>query len=364
MSADDTLADFDRLSAGKTIDDDRVYQWRVRQRPVGNVVPEDFAWTSVPIPEPGPGEVLLKTLYLGLAPVMRMYMQGTGAAGERVLEPGDVIHGRGVAQIVKSRHPDWREGEIVQGQMGWQTYKVSALTPQEKFFRMKRNGLPAALGAGVLGMTGLSAHAGFFGCGDPRPGDRMVLSGAAGGVGSMVSQMAAHVVGCDVVGIAGGPAKCDVILRHGCSAAIDYKSENVAERLDALRPEGIDLYFDNVGGETLETCLERLRMHSRVVLCGSISEYAREVPFKLSNYTRLRRTDSRMQGFFVYNHIPHWERVMADMTQWITDGRLKPVQDVIEGFAHMPRALANLYFGKNVGVQCCSVRGEPKAWPA
>ena len=190
----------------------------------------------------------------------------------------------------------------------------------------------------------------------------MVLSGAAGGVGSIVSQLAANVAGCDVVGIAGGPEKCAFILEHGCSAAIDYKSDDIPERLDALRPDGIDLYFDNVGGETLEACLERLRMNARVVLCGSISEYAREVPFKLSNYTRLRATDSRMRGFFVYNHLDRWNAVMADMAGWIRDGRLKPVQDVIEGFQNMPRALANLYYGGNVGVQCCSVRGEPDAW--
>ena len=353
---------FDILAANKRIDDDANYQWRVANRPVGNVVPSDFAWSVRDIPEPSDGEVLLKTHYLGLAPVMRFYMQGTGAAGERVLEPGDVIHGRGVAQIVKSRHPDWREGEIVQGQTGWQTYKTSKMTDQEKFFRMPNNGLPAALGSGVLGMTGLSAHAGFFTCGDPREGDHMLLSGAAGGVGSMVSQMAANVVGCDVIGMAGGPEKCAFILEHGCREAIDYKTGNIEARLDEYMPEGIDYYFDNVGGETLEASLERLRMHARIVLCGSISEYTRDVPFKLSNYTRLRATDSRMQGFFVYNHLHNWERVMDDLAGWIHDGKLKPVQDIEQGFQNMPKALANLYYGRNVGVQCCSVRGEPEQW--
>ncbi|MEP6012073.1 MAG: hypothetical protein ABJ237_12260, partial [Parasphingorhabdus sp.] len=154
----DKLTAFDALAADKRIDDSANYQWRVAARPVGNVLPDDFDWTVTDIPEPEDGEVLLKTHYLGLAPVMRFYMQGTGAAGERVLQPGDVIHGRGVAQIVKSRHPDWREGQMVQGQLGWQTYKTSKMTAQEKFFAMPDNGLPAALGSGVLGMTGLSAH--------------------------------------------------------------------------------------------------------------------------------------------------------------------------------------------------------------
>ncbi len=361
MSAEADLAAFD-AHADKRIDDDANYLWRVARRPVGNVRPDDFEWAETEIPEPGEGEVLLKTLYLGLAPVMRFYMQATARTGDAPLEIGDVIHGRGVAQVIKSRHPDWREGEIVQGQMGWQTYKVSKMTAQEKFFRMANNGLDAALGAGVLGMTGLSAHAGLFACGAPKEGDRMVLSGAAGGVGSMVSQMAANVVGCDVVGIAGGEEKCAFIREHGCRASIDYKADDIPSQLDQLRPDGIDLYFDNVGGETLEACLERLRMHSRIVLCGSISEYTRDEPFKLSNYTRLRSTDSVMRGFFVYNHLPDWERVMDEMAGWIADGRLKPVQDIEQGFGAMPRALANLYYGRNVGVQCCSVRGEPEEW--
>ncbi|QLC23106.1 NADP-dependent oxidoreductase [Parasphingopyxis sp. CP4] len=356
------ISDFDALAAGKAIDDDANYQWRVARRPVGNVVPKDFDWHVTDLAEPGPGETLLKTHYLGLAPVMRAYMVGGSPSGESALKIGDVIHGRGVAQIVKSRHPDWQEGQMVQGQIGWQTYKVSAMTEQEKFFAMPHNGLPAALGSGVLGMTGLSAHAGLFACGSPQEGDRMVLSGAAGGVGSMVSQMAANVVGCDVVGMAGGAEKCAFIRDHGCRAAIDYKADDIEEALDRLCPDGIDLYFDNVGGETLEACMERLRMHSRVVLCGSISEYTRPEPFKLSNYTRLRRTDSRMQGFFVYNHLDRWDAVMDDIAGWIHAGKLVPVQDMAEGFAAMPKALAQLYHGRNVGVQCCSVRGEPEQW--
>jgi NADPH-dependent curcumin reductase CurA len=355
------LKSFDELAA-REIDEDVNCQWRIARRPKGNVRPEDFRWNEEPIPEPAQDEVLLRTHYLGLAPVMRFYMQGTTRTGDAMLGRGDVIHGRGVAQVVKSRHSGWREGEVVQGQLGWQTWKVSRMTAQEKFFRMPKNGLPAALGAGTLGMTGLSAHAGLFACGYPKEGDLMVLSGAAGGVGSMVSQIAANVVGCDVVGLAGGPVKCAFIREHGCSAAIDYKADNLASKLDELRPNGIDLYFDNVGGETLANCLDRLRMNARIVLCGSISEYLRDEPFGLKNYTRLRATDSSMRGFFVYNHLHGWHAVMEELAGWIFQGILKPVQDIENGFAAMPRALASLYCGVNVGVQCCSVRGEPEYW--
>lgn len=322
--------------------------------------PADFDWHIAPVPEPGPGEVLLRTHYLGLAPVMRMYMRGAaGSTGEAPLGIGDVIHGRGVAQIVKSRHPDWREGEVVQGELGWQTWKVSAMTPGERMIRCPDRGLPALLDCKLLGMTGLSAHAGLFACGEPRAGDRMVLSGAADGVGSIVSQLA-NVAGADVVGIAGGPEKRAAILDLGCRAAIDYKHEDLRARLAALRPEGIDLYFDNVGGDTLDAVLDRLALRARIVLCGSISEYGLETPFALPGYTRLRGRDARMQGFFVYNHLDRWDAVMDELADHVRFGRLRPVHAVEQGFEHMPRALARLYAGENIGTVLCDVRGEPE----
>ena len=357
-----SLAAFDAFAVGKAIHDESNFQWCVTRQPAGELSPDDFEWRERPIPEPGPGEVLLKTHYLGLAPVMRMYMQGTGAAGEAVLRPGDVIHGRGVAQIIRSRHPDWREGEMVQGQIGWQTYKVSAMTAAEKMFRVPKQGLPALYACKTLGMTGLSAHAGLFACGEPRRGDKFVLSGAAGGVGSIVSQLAANVAGCEVIGIAGGAEKCSIILEQGCSAAIDYKSDVLAQRLAELCPQGIDCYFDNVGGQTLSTVLENLALRARIVLCGSISEYTLEQPFALSNYIRLRNKDARMQGFFVYNHIARWESVMDELAIWILEGKLIPKNDVTRGFERMPKALARMYAGLNRGAAICDVRGEPESW--
>ncbi len=356
------LAGFDALAADKPLNDSVNQQWRVARPPVGNVRPEDFAWHEAAVPEPGAGEVLLRTLYLGLAPVMRMYMQGTGAAGEAPLRPGDIIHGRGVAQVVMSRHPDWPEGAIVQGQIGWQSYKASAMTPGERMIRCRNLGLPAMLSCKTLGMTGMSAYAGLFHCGDPRTGDRMVLSGAAGGVGSIVVQLAANVAGCEVIGIAGGAEKCAAIRALGCVDTIDYKHHDIAARLTQTCPDGVDLYFDNVGGETLAAVLDRLAMHARVVLCGSMSEYARDVPFALGNYTRLRAREASMRGFFVYNHLDRWDRVMEALAGHIHAGQLHPVHDVETGLARMPYALAKLYAGGNIGTQLCSVRGEPGEW--
>jgi len=343
--------------------EERNCQWRVAARPVGNVKLSDFTYTEEDIPRPGEGEFLLKTLYLGLAPVMRMYMQGTGAAGERPLQIGDVIHGRGVAEVIESNHPDFQVGEVVQGQCGWQTYTVSKGTKQERFFKCSDYGLPYALGAGVLGMTGLSAWGGWMGCAQSRPGDLVVVSGAAGGGGSIVVQMA-RIMGCRVSCIGGGPEKCAFIRGLGCEQAIDYKHEDVPARIAELCPDGLDIYFDNVGGEILSACLENLAFGARIVLCGSISEYTRKEPFGLTNYARLRSVNGSMKGFFVYNHVGEFYEAADQFAEWIRAGRLKPVQDMEEGFEQMPQALANLYEGNNVGVQCCRVRGEPDGRPA
>ncbi|MEZ5566457.1 MAG: NADP-dependent oxidoreductase [Gammaproteobacteria bacterium] len=335
--------------------DDRNCQWRVAARPDGNVRRTDFEYREEPVPAIGDGEFLVRTLYLGLRPVMRMYMQGRVVAGEKALAIGDVIHGRGVAQVMESRHPDYRPGDLVHGQLGWQTWKASRGTSAERFLHLRSPDLPASLGAGVLGMNGFSAWTGFTRCAEPHPGDVVVVSAAAGGVGSTVIQIA-RILGCRVIGIAGGPEKCALIRQLGCEASIDYRNENLPQRLTALCPDGIDIYFDNVGGDILSACLDRLAMGARVVLCGSISEYTLPAPYGLNNYTRLRAVNGRMQGFFVYNYAPLFAEAERQLADWVRTGQLKPVQVIVYGFENMPEALARLYSGQNVGVQICQVR--------
>ncbi|MBT8440857.1 MAG: NADP-dependent oxidoreductase [Gammaproteobacteria bacterium] len=338
--------------------EDRNCQWRIAARPSGNVRPSDFAYEEHPVPEIGPGEFLLKTLYLGIRPVMRMYMQGVAVAGEKPLAIGDLIHGRGVAQVVRSNHPGFAEGDVIQGQIGWQTWKASHGTEAERIRKLDCTGLPYSLGAGVLGMNGFSAYTGFVHCGHPLSGDVAVVSAAAGGVGSTVIQIA-RILGCRVIGIAGGTDKCDLLLRLGCSAAIDYKNEDIDQRLTELCPEGIDVYFDNVGGDTLSICMEHLAMHARIALCGSISEYMLDEPFGLCNYTKLRMVNGTMSGFFVYNFEHLFDEATERLAEWIRNGELIPVEDIVDGFDNMPAALARLYAGDNVGVQVCRVRDEP-----
>ncbi len=207
-------------------------------------------------------------------------------------------------------------------------------------------------------MNGFSAYTGFVHCGHPMAGDVAVVSAAAGGVGSTVVQIA-RILGCRVIGIAGGPRKCELLTELGCDSAIDYKNECLDARLSELCPRGMDIYFDNVGGEMLETCMEHLAMHARIVLCGSISEYMRDEPFGPRNYTNLRMVNGSMNGFFVYNFEHLFDEATERLAGWIREGRLKPVEDIVDGFDHMPDALARLYEGDNVGVQVCRIRPEP-----
>ncbi len=326
-------------------------QWTVAKRPVHDLDESHFSYKEVPIPVPQDGQILLKSHYLNLAPVMRMYMMknGGGYGTEKDLAIGDVIHGRGVAEVMQSHHPDYKVGDFVQGQIGWQSYKVTSVSSQEKFTKMTPHDLPAFYGLSVLGMTGYSAYCGLISKGQPKKGDAVLVSGAAGGVGSLVIQMA-KAVGCGrIIGIAGGTEKCTLVKDLGANEAIDYKSENVETQIKKLLPEGIDLFFDNVGGEILEAGMQNLRVNARVVLCGAISEYARETPFYIKDYGVVRNKNADLCGFFVYNHMHEFEQAEDDISSWIKAGELRPIVDIEDGFENMPKALMGMYSGTNVG---------------
>jgi hypothetical protein len=329
--------------------------WTIAARPDGVPRPSDFCLIEEPRRALEDGEVRLRAHYLALAPVMRSYMLGEPAAGEHPLAPGDVIHGRGVAEVIESRNPGFMQGSFVHGQIGWRTEKISRMTPAERFFAMSRRGLPAHAGLSALGMTGFSAWCGFVTCGAPKPGDAVLVSGAAGGVGSIVVQIA-RAMGCTpVIGIAGGPGKCAAVRALGADDCIDYKGEDVRARIVSLLPGGIDLYFDNVGGEILEAALAHLAASARIVLCGSISEYTRGEPFGPRNYTALRRAEAIMRGFFVYNHAADFSRAEAALAALIAEGRLTLQQTVLDGFERMPEGLIGLFTGKNTGKMCVRV---------
>ena len=331
-------------------------QWVLASRPQGAVRESDFRLVQVPLVPLREGQFRIRTLYLGVAAVMRGYMLNTEKF-ERPLAIGDVMHGRGVGRIVESRHPDYAVGEIVHGKLGWQDYAIADGSPYYLMYKVGQRIAPVSTALGVLGLTGFTSYLGLVDVGALRPGDTVLVSGAAGGVGSSVGQIARNL-GASAIGIAGSPEKCRLLVeRLGYVAAIDYRREDVGQRLAELCPGGIDVFFDNVGGEILDAGLAHLRRHARVVLCGAISQYVDGVarPYALRNAFEIFRKMARMEAFFIYEMAEHFPRAESAMSRWIAEGRLHYQEDVLEGLERMPQALVRLFEGRNVGKQLVRV---------
>ncbi|ANY21080.1 Putative NADP-dependent oxidoreductase YfmJ [Tsuneonella dongtanensis] len=322
--------------------------------PQGAVSLDNFRLMEAPVPEVAQGEFLVRTLFLSVAPVMRQYMID-GAGIELPLRPGDVIHGRGVGQIIESRNSDFPVGTIVHGKLGWQDHAISDGADDKLMFPVGSRDLPHSTALGVLGMTGFSAFVGLFDIGQPVEGETVVVSGAAGGVGSIAGQLA-KIAGCRVIGIAGTPEKCDMLTEElGFDEAVNYRSGNFAQRLADATPDGIDVIFDNVGGSVLDTALARINRYARVVSCGRISQYVDGPNHALANWWRIGENSARMQGFFVYEYRHRFAEAEAKMADWIREGRLRWREDVLDGFDRMPEALCRLFEGRNLGKQVVRV---------
>lgn len=336
-------------------------QWVLAARPVGAVKESDFRLIESPLRALAEGEFLIEVLYLGVAAVMRGYMLNTEKF-ERPLELGDVMHGRGVGRIVESRNPDWRVGEIVHGKMGWQRYAIADGSPYYLMFKVRQRVAPVSTALGVLGLTGFTSYLGLVDIGAVKAGDQVLVSGAAGGVGSNVGQIARNL-GAEAVGIAGSAQKCALLTSSlGYRAAIDYKSENVEQRIGELFPTGLDVFFDNVGGETLDAGLAHLRRHARVVLCGAISQYIDGVerPYALKNAFAIFKKMARMEAFFIYEMSERFERAESQLADWIAAGKLTYQEDILEGLEQMPAALIRLFEGRNVGKQLVRVARDTR----
>jgi NADPH-dependent curcumin reductase CurA len=324
-------------------------QWLLARRPEGLVSAEDFRLAETPAVEPSDGEALVRNLYLSIDPTQRGWMAGDTYLP--AVKIGEVMRSFAVGQVVESRHPALRQGQIVQGLFGWQDYAIarpgssSSPTPVP-------SGVPVETAMSVLGLTGITAYFGRLDVGRPKPGETVVVSGAAGATGAAAAQIA-KIAGCRVIGIAGGPEKCRYLVDDlGLDGAVDYKSENLARRLRELCPSGIDVFFDNVGGPALDVVLLLLALRGRIVICGGISHYNDARPTSgPANYLALISKRGRMEGFLVLDYLSRSGEAVAALSGWIRDGKLKDRVDVLDGLENAPAALLRVFEGKNRGKQ-------------
>ncbi len=329
-------------------------QWLLARRPIGMVKETDFSYHEAPVPEPQGGEFLVRNLFLAFEPAMRGWMIDRPSFVAPV-QIGEVMRSACVGEVIESRHPDFQAGDFVHGWFGWQDYAATAAGGEIPVTKIPP-GVPLTMPLSVLGLTGLTAYFGLLDIGRPQAGETVVVSGAAGATGSVVGQIAS-IKGCRVIGIAGGPDKCEwLTTQAGFDAAIDYKAENVLERLGELCPEGINIFFDNVGGDILDAALTLIAMNARVVLCGGISFYnAEELPAGPKNYFNLILKRARAEGFIVNDYVDRFEEAGQEIAGWIAAGKLKYQEDIQEGFSNAPKTFLRLFEGKNFGKQLLKI---------
>jgi NADPH-dependent curcumin reductase CurA len=327
------------------------HQIRLARRPVGLPTRDDWSFTTEPVGQPGPGGVLVKTLSLSLDPAMRGWMNDA----KSYIPPvglGEVMRAGGIGRVIASNNPAFATGDLVSGAIGVQQY---ALVPEDQLRRVGLVKVDLRYGTigqwlNVLGLPGMTAYFGLMDVGEPRPGDTVVVSGAAGAVGQVVGQLA-RIKGCRAVGIAGGQAKCDWVVNElGFDACIDYKAGNVKAGLKEHCPKGIDIYFDNVGGDILDDALARLARGARIVICGAISQYNNTTPVQgPKNYLSLLVNRARMQGMVVFDYADRYPQAIAELAGYLKDGRMKSREDVVTGLENFPEALLKLFTGANFG---------------
>jgi NADPH-dependent curcumin reductase CurA len=322
-------------------------QFRLKTRPTGRIERSNFDFVEQPIPEPGPGEALVRVLYLSLDPTNRIWMSDM----DQYMPPvaiGEVMRGGGVGVVVKSNSVRYKEGDRVSGLTGWQDYCIAdeGLRAMSVLPKDLPVDLPVMLGA--CGMTGLTAYFGLLELGRPKPGETVVVSAAAGAVGSVVGQIA-KIKGCRAVGIAGGPEKCRHLIEDlGFDAAVDYKRDDWREQLAAATPDGIDVNFENVGGEIMEAVMARMNLFSRMPLCGMISGYNSGEPMR-ADYSPILMRRIEIRGFIVIDFMEKFAEGSMQLAQWVIEGKLKHRETIVEGLENAPVAVNRLFDGENIG---------------
>jgi len=318
------------------------------RRPSGMADHETVRLEEHDVPKPGPGEALVQVRYLSIDPTIRTWMNDAPGYMSPIAL-GEVVRGGGIGEVVHSNCARYRPGDLVFGMTGWQDYVVA--DEGSGAMQLIPPGIEPGLALSVFGVTGMTAYFGIIDVGRITKDDTVVVSGAAGATGSVAGQIARIKGARRVVGIAGTPAKCAWLVDElGFDAAIDYRREDVAQSLRRLCPEGIDLYYDNVGGAILEACLGQLALHGRVVLCGAISLYNESsVPPGPRNISNLIIKRARMEGFLVLDYVPRFAEAQLDMATWVAEGKVKHAEHVVEGLEHSLDALNLLFTGANTG---------------
>jgi NADPH-dependent curcumin reductase CurA len=334
-------------------------QFRLAARPVG--MPKDSDWqrTSEPVRELADGDILVKVLYLSLDPAMRGWMN----EGKSYIPPvgiGEVMRAGGIGRVMASKSSKFAVGDFVSGGAGVQEYWVGPADDKTAaFYKVDPEAAPLPKYLNALGMPGMTAYFGLLEVGQPRAGETVVVSGAAGAVGQTVGQVAKQH-GCRVVGIAGGRDKCDFVVNElGFDACIDYKGGSVKDGLKQHCPKGVDVYFDNVGGDILDAVLTRINRKARIVICGAISQYNNTTPVKgPANYLSLLVNRARMEGIVVFDWADRYHEGAAQMAQWMKEGNFKTREDIVDGIENFPQTLLMLFEGRNFGKLILKVADE------
>ncbi len=329
-------------------------KFTLASRPTGMPAEANFTLSEESIPDLADGQVLVETTYLSVDPYMRGRISGAKSYAKPV-EIGEVMTGGAAGKIAASRNPKFAAGDLVEGMLGWQTHPVS----DGRGLRKLSPDLPITTALGVLGMPGLTAYFGLLDICDPKPGDTVVVSGAAGAVGSMVGQIA-KIKGARAIGIAGSDDKvAHIVNDFGFDAAYNYKTvDNHFTKLKELCPDGINCYFDNVGGAITDAVLMQLALHARVTICGQISQYNNAKPEmgpRLLGLLIVSR--SKVQGMLVSDYMSRFPEALTQLTEWVKDGRIKYDETIVEGFANTPKAFIGLLEGQNTGKMLVRVAG-------
>ncbi len=320
--------------------------FKLAARPTGMAKRTDFSYEEVPAAEPKDGELLVKIEYISLDPAMRGWMNA-GKSYIRPVEIGEIMRAGTVGEVVASRNAQFQVGEFVSGTQGVQSYAIS---DGKGLIKVDPKIAPLPKYLNVLGMPGMTAYFGLLEVGLPKAGETVVVSAASGAVGQIVGQIA-RIKGCRTVGIAGGAEKCEYAVKQfGYDACIDYKRGPIFPGLAQHCPEGVDVYFDNVGGDILDAVLARLRMKARIVLCGAVSQYNNTTPIQgPKNYMSLLVNRARMEGIVVFDWAPRYGEAARQMGQWMAEGKLKSLEDIVEGIETFPETLLKLFNGENFG---------------